>query len=392
MQINPTNNVLVEPRDYRSFCFRGEGRANFVISARHRASGVRIVWRFAKARKSGLMTVKARSELVNSYMQRIIEPLIDREYLVNMSIVEFNIIDVHHLAKIPHLDSNLKIENFEDLENEENFPEDFSYLPKNLFQKGHGSSILTYPKRLTSLQMLDATQLPMSIGEHNSATITVEIKPKQGFLQCHPNVNVPHCNNCILQIEKSCGQSHFSQMYDFCPLDLFSGNFSRMRRAIHSLFLVPHRNLRIFVDGNLVHSDEKPLEQHKFQKTLFPNAEATEKDLEAALCFALSGNESKKNFHLQKDSVLGEILQAQRIDELGIVKAHALYEQLDAHLKASLLDKNALVDIDMSTISSRSNPAEPQFLSQQEQLTELRKYFVAATMKDCSVGFLGNFH
>lgn len=72
-------------------------------------------------------------------------------------------------------------------------------------------------------------------------------------------------------------------MYDFCPLDLFSGNYSRMRKAIHSLFLVPHRNLRIFVDGNLVHSDEKPLEKEHFSEILFPRKEATEEDLVKAV-------------------------------------------------------------------------------------------------------------
>lgn len=43
-------------------------------------------------------------------------------------------------------------------------------------------------------------------------------------------------------------------MYDFCPMDLFSGNLSRMKSALKALFQVPHRNLRLFIDGNLVFS------------------------------------------------------------------------------------------------------------------------------------------
>ncbi|EFP07572.1 hypothetical protein CRE_26086 [Caenorhabditis remanei] len=375
MQINLSGKVLVEPRDYRSFCFRGEGRANFVISARHRLTGVRIVWRFAKARKSGLLTVKARSEMVNSYMERIVAPLFYEQYLVDMNIVEFDTIDVHQLAKIPSLPANQKIERFEDLFD---LPDEYSFLPLNTFQRVHGAVIVTNPKRMTSLQMLDATQLPMTVADGiHSSTITVEIKPKQGFFQNHRNANVPHCNNCILQIEKSCGQSHFSQMYDFCPMDLFSGNYSRMHKAIHSLFLVPHRNLRIFIDGNQVHSDEKPLEKEIFSETLFPRNEATSDDLISALCFALSGNQSKKKFHIRNSSVLGQILQAQKVDEIGIVEAHAIYDRMDPHTKSTLLDKSSLTRAGLEAILGPKS-------SENEDLQKLRKYFLAATMKDCS--------
>ncbi|UMM19491.1 hypothetical protein L5515_015069 [Caenorhabditis briggsae] len=369
--------VLVEPRDYRSFCFRGEGRANFVISARHRLTGVRIVWRFAKARKSGLLTVKARSELVNSYMERIVAPFFDEQYLVGMNIVEFDTVDVHQLAKIPSLPANQKIETFEELFD---LPDEYSFLPLNTFQRVHGTTILTNPKRLTSLQMLDATQLPTTISdEGHSSTITVEIKPKQGFFQHHPNVNVAHCNNCILQIEKSCGHSHFSEMYDFCPMDLFSGNYSRMHKAIHSLFLVPHRNLRIFIDGNQVHSDEKPLEEAVFSETLFPRNEATSEDLISALCLALSGNQSKKKFRLRNSSVLGQILRAQKVDEIGIVQAHAIYDRMDHHTKTALLDKSSLTRAGLEAILERKSSENEHLLQQ------LRRYFLAATMKDCSI-------
>ncbi|EGT48174.1 hypothetical protein CAEBREN_03471 [Caenorhabditis brenneri] len=379
MQISPSGKVLVEPRDYRSFCFRGEGRANFVISARHRLTGVRIVWRFAKARKSGLLTVKARSELVNSYMERIVAPFFDEQYLVDMNIVEFHTVDVHQLAKIPSLPANQKIEKFEDLFE---LPDEYSFLPLNTFQRVHGAVIVTNPKRLTSLQMLDATQLPMTVGdEGHGSTITVEIKPKQGFFQHHPNVNIPHCNNCILQIEKSCGQSHFSQMYDFCPMDLFSGNYSRMHKAIHSLFLVPHRNLRIFVDGNQVHSDEKPLEDKIFTETLFPRNEATSDDLISALCLALTGNHSKKKFRIRDSSVLGQILRAQKVDEIGIVRAHAIYDRMEHHIKTNLLDKSSLTHVGLEDILEQKSLDNEN----DDLLQQLRRYFLAATMKDCSI-------
>lgn len=60
----------------------------------------RIVWRFAKARKTGLLTWKAKSELVNMYMKRFVSPFFDSHFLVNPKIIEMAVNDVHHLAKV----------------------------------------------------------------------------------------------------------------------------------------------------------------------------------------------------------------------------------------------------------------------------------------------------
>lgn len=41
----PTSTTpVIDPRNFRSFCFRGEGRANFVISAKCRKTGLRYVF------------------------------------------------------------------------------------------------------------------------------------------------------------------------------------------------------------------------------------------------------------------------------------------------------------------------------------------------------------
>ena len=109
--------------------------------------------------------------MVNSYMERIVAPLFYEQYLVDMNIVEFDTIDVHQLAKIPSLPANQKIERFEDLFD---LPDEYSFLPLNTFQRVHGAVIVTNPKRMTSLQMLDATQLPMTVADgRHSSTITV---------------------------------------------------------------------------------------------------------------------------------------------------------------------------------------------------------------------------
>lgn len=51
-----------------------------------------------------------------------------------------------------------------------------------------------------ALEMLDATRIPRLVPYVYGPTITIEIKPKQGFYQSHPGVDVSFCNNCILQV------------------------------------------------------------------------------------------------------------------------------------------------------------------------------------------------
>lgn len=59
-------------------------------------------------------------------------------------------------------------------------------------------------------------------------------------------------------------------MYDFCPLDLFSGDLTRMCQSIESLIADPHRNLRIFLDGTPVHDEESLLNRTELEAVLFP--------------------------------------------------------------------------------------------------------------------------
>ncbi|RCN46936.1 hypothetical protein ANCCAN_06976 [Ancylostoma caninum] len=352
---------IVDPRQYRSFCFRGEGRANFVISAKHASSGIRIVWRFAKARKSGLITWKAKSELVNQYMERMVSPFFDSVFLVNPKIIEMRVEDVHQLAKIPSLPANLKLETFDEIVA---LPSDLSFLPL--------SNIPRNVLRLSALEMLDATRIPKHLISYIGPTITLEIKPKQGFFQNHLSLDLPYCNNCILQLEK-CGSNHYEEMYDFCPLDLYSGNFARMKSSLEALLKVPHRNLRLFIDGNLMHSDESALDPALFTPTLFPSGQGNVDDLLTAMCLVLAGCYDIHDFSLRDHSVLGQILAAQKIDSVGILRAHQIFQSLPAFVQKELLDKNRLPVRGLEVLEATDDRAL------------LEKYLLAATMKDCSV-------
>eukprot|EP00736_Rhodelphis_marinus_P011681 Rmarinus@m.24249 len=95
-------------------------------------------------------------------------------------------------------------------------------------------------------------------------SISVEIKPKCGFLPCkrlsgvisnrpvytdvrHP-VKSRVCRYCMFQPLKL-HEGDVSHMSSYCPLDLFSLDRTRMRRAVTALSMTPYNNLRAFHDG-----------------------------------------------------------------------------------------------------------------------------------------------
>ncbi|MFH4984915.1 hypothetical protein AB6A40_011624 [Gnathostoma spinigerum] len=95
-----TTSNTVNPCEFRSFCFRGEGAANFVISAKSELSGSRIVWRLAKHRKSGTVSSNPKCHIVTSYLEKHIIPFVGREFILKPQIVKINLQCLHNLAKV----------------------------------------------------------------------------------------------------------------------------------------------------------------------------------------------------------------------------------------------------------------------------------------------------
>ncbi|KAF8360317.1 ippk-1, partial [Pristionchus pacificus] len=354
--------MVVDVSLYRSFCFRGEGRANIVISAKHRHTNNRIVWRFAKTRKSGELSLKTKSMVVGEFMETMVSPLLHSNYLVKPRTVEMRVEDVHQLAKIPKLEANSKVEDISELES---VCSSISLLPLPSIPQGVTS--------ITCLEMLDATCIPkrfIALSDHS--TITMEIKPKQGYYQNHPGIDLPYCNNCILQMEKCVGKgSTFTSMYDFCPLALFSTQVREQREALESLIRDPHRNLRIFLDGKTVHSNETFLQRDELQSILYPEDDCCLDDLLEGVLSVLNGSKEGGSGD-GRDSLLQQLLKGQKMDELGIVKAHQLFFTLSQKEQAEVGRK----------VQSQGGLS---FLQDQSPVSLLKRFFLAATLKDCSI-------
>ncbi|CAD5211304.1 unnamed protein product [Bursaphelenchus okinawaensis] len=278
--------MIVDPWEFRGFCFRGEGRRNVVVSAKHQNEDMRIVWRLTKDKRARIVALNSNSELLLKYIKSYVLPLLNSNFFCEPQLVKIHFEDMIHIAKVPLLPHNQKVDSFSELRDNIRFP--LSLFPLDYRSRSEFGiffsdwsldnvlPVLDENPFISALQMPDATRMPKKI--FNSLvmygpTITVEIKPKQGFYQKHPGVNVSFCNNCILQLEKT-QSKEFCKMYDYCPLELFSGDFNRMMNALISLFKNPHRNLRLFRDGDCVYDDHVDFSDLcRFQNQLFPGQE-----------------------------------------------------------------------------------------------------------------------
>ena len=74
--------------------------------------------------------------------------------------------------------------------------------------------------------------------------------------------------------------------------------------------------------------------------------------------------------------MLADLLKAQRIDTIGIVRAHEYYCMLPANIQRELKNKSNL-------LNRKSGPLH--FLHRSDPRSLLERYLLAATMKDCSL-------
>ncbi|XP_064106038.1 uncharacterized protein LOC135215386 isoform X2 [Macrobrachium nipponense] len=144
--------------------------------------------------------------------------------------------------------------------------------------------------------------------------ICIEIKPKQGFIDTS-TPELPLCRYCVKQhIKVGKDADHATSCY--CPLDLFSGNLTRMRKAVDGLFESPQNNFKVFLDGEPV---ENCLSFRYLRDIII-----------AALTydFRTPRVELHENGPLNPCSPLGRTLGFQMLDKLGVYCAANMYRYL----------------------------------------------------------------
>lgn len=89
---------------------------------------------------------------------------------------------------------------------------------------------------------------------NNCENYCIEIKPKEGFI-CSHFKRYSKCYYCLKQFLKL-QEKQIDSTSNYCPLDLFSGEKIRMKRALLNLIKNPQNNFKFFKDGSIIYSEE----------------------------------------------------------------------------------------------------------------------------------------
>lgn len=215
--------------------YKGEGNANLVITLPHDKA----ILRFEKC----------------NYGIENISDTIMREKKLKRDVLFYKKIIVPFMGKVFIEPPTLGIINKEEVMCLDK--ELFNQRPKYRLTKGIFYEHVTVHPDYTYLPPI-LSQCNYKNGEINQETLgstyCVEIKPKQGWVypadRRHPKCT--YCLNQYLKIKKK----RVLRLSKYCPLDLFSGERSRMKRALRNLLITPQNNLKIFQNGKLIYSDD----------------------------------------------------------------------------------------------------------------------------------------
>ncbi|KHJ46547.1 hypothetical protein D918_02861 [Trichuris suis] len=265
--------------------FRGEGNCHIVIGFER--NGMRYVWRVRKR-----FGTDAREYLHetsnNSLFCHIMSRLFDQCFVVLPKLIR---VDLPLLESLPHF---------------QRYPVPAEWR--------------TSQSRVYAAELPDLCYFTEFCSESTGDTVTVELKPKQGFIPLSLRRISPYCSNCLLQMVKS-RNGTYTNMYDFCPLDLYSVDFKRVYRAVSSLAKIPHANMKVFKNGQLVHSNQNSADLDKLFGHRCTNGMTQGEDFAKLIakiltCAYVENSEEYKSV-MAKTPLLQHILLLQKQDTEG---------------------------------------------------------------------------
>lgn len=198
--------------------YMGEGNANLVAAIKEKGA----VIRFPKS-KFNDKCQDTKLKNICKFFNHVMRPLLGPAFITPVSIVSVSLEDLQKLRE------KFRVER----------------------PVGRCCKDIHYPR---GILMPDFSSPLPQLASGIGPTLTVELKPKTGYLL---SANCPHpflCNFCLKQFYKM-EQGTIKRFSDYCPLDLFSGNLPRMVRAVQGLLDCPQNNLRILGNGNCLHDE-----------------------------------------------------------------------------------------------------------------------------------------
>ncbi|KAJ0548763.1 putative inositol-pentakisphosphate 2-kinase [Helianthus annuus] len=173
-----------------------------------------------------------------------------------------------------------------------------------------------------------------AIHEEQQVCISVEIKPKCGFLPTsgfirEENAAKRRISRFRLHQILKFHQRKISQISEYDPLDMFSGSKGRVAKSVKDLFLTPQNNFRVFLDGRLVFGSLGG----EVDDTNTQIAEAFEDTLKGFFKTDDDGGMRIPEFlqlvagAVSESGILDRLLQVQKLDAFDIEGAiHAYYD------------------------------------------------------------------
>ncbi|GAB1598487.1 inositol-pentakisphosphate 2-kinase-like isoform X1 [Argonauta hians] len=264
------------------------------------------------------------------------------------------------------------------------------------------------------------------------ATISIEIKPKSGFIPISNYIKNPIkfkvCKFCMRSHLKSKGGMWLEQSR-YCPIDLFSGNPTRVRHAIHELLNTPQNNLKICKNGVEVYSEYVKEDLTEILEDFFGdrvqnagNANLSCLDVFINLvvdalhcpmdtCTPIycashksqnqeqrclnstyrSSTDKDSHYYFPRGCILEKILSVQYLDDMDIEGIYPLYQQLQKHFQKYPEDrKKYCLDGpyrgDNWYVVSNNNNIEAAGISDiLYTMIKVKQFLVAQTVKDCSI-------
>ncbi|XP_070559550.1 inositol-pentakisphosphate 2-kinase-like isoform X2 [Ptychodera flava] len=278
----------------------------------------------------------------------------------------------------------------------------------------------------------------------DDTTFCVEIKPKCGFLPVSDLISEDNsikksvCRFCMHQRLKV-KEGKWTELSNYCPVDLFSGNSSSMFYALTALLSNPQNNLRIFKDGSLLYgccNKQPPCKDDCIRlinrlKPHFGNSDDVDetiatssavqalKDVIIAVLLSTSVDtdvhepqQDRKRMKtetpkykkcsasafkpqqefkgdtvccLPEGCILHSLLQVQKLDGLSIEGIHLCYLRLQRHFMENPSDRKKW---------KLDGPYSEGFLSKcscdvpdsfRDDVQKVNEYLVSKTAKDCSI-------
>lgn len=202
--------------------YRGEGGANLVISLLDEQRGTRKVARFSKSKYKDKDN-DAKIDETAFYANSVMGPLLGARFVrpVTIGVVDEDDFEAVRTETLP-------------------------YRPVERCKKDIRSrKVISSPDCV----FLDENHILNTFGD----TFSIEVKPKQGW---HQYGQTQLCHRCLKQKAKL-HQGEIDTISRYCPLELFSGDLERMKRALFDLYDNPHNRFKIFKNGQLIYTEKK---------------------------------------------------------------------------------------------------------------------------------------